>query len=327
MLPTSLPNAARLDDDATAVIRELSKLLAQPSGDLPSVRCLSRSTLFSLLRRIRTDLQARGSKHRLAHSHVLARLMQMGLVTPVPLHASETGKPTVPLYLIEVGASAIKELDPIELLVAAEPQGIVCYFSALNVHQLTTQPCAHHHVARLSRVAAGRKVAARSPAARRTDRAPGRSYNPLGTAMFSYRGLTYYRTFRDPGLLVSYQQRFLDPHTRFRVTTLEQTLIDTLHRPLSCGGPAVVFEAWETALERLEDGRMAAILQQIGRQEVVRKVGWMLEACGYTAGAELAGVLIEAREGVDPTASQGLPPLLPGFENPRTDHRWQLQVP
>jgi predicted transcriptional regulator of viral defense system len=36
-----------------------------------------------------------------------------------------------------------------------------------------------------------------------------------------------------------------------RITTLEQTLLDTLHRPLSCGGPPIVIEAWEhTALGR-----------------------------------------------------------------------------
>ena len=56
-------------------------------------------------------------------------------------------------------------------------------------------------------------------------------------------GCRRYTTRREAHRVVGVQTRYVNEKSRYRVTTLEQTLVDTLHRPHSCGGPAVVFEA------------------------------------------------------------------------------------
>ena len=52
--------------------------------------------------------------------------------------------------------------------------------------------------------------------------------------------------------------RAYGPRAQIRITTLEQTLLDSLYKPFLCGGPEVVFEAWQDAVDRLD--RMQADL-------------------------------------------------------------------
>ncbi|MFT3882954.1 MAG: hypothetical protein QM703_25270 [Gemmatales bacterium] len=79
---------------------------------------------------------------------------------------------------------------------------------------------------------------------------PWNKPNLLGEWLFTYKGLRYYKTTKENRLVPGIQTRFLNPTSIVRITSLEQTLLDTLHRPLSCGGPAVVMEAWEQGITR-----------------------------------------------------------------------------
>jgi predicted transcriptional regulator of viral defense system len=81
---------------------------------------------------------------------------------------------------------------------------------------------------------------------------------------------------RDPQYLVQTQWRFVHELSRIRVTSLEQTLLDTLHRPLNCGGAAVVFEAWDTGADRLDHDKLATLLHRINDLRLTRRVAYML---------------------------------------------------
>jgi hypothetical protein len=50
--------------------------------------------------------------------------------------------------------------------------------------------------------------------------------------------------------------RVVSPRTWLRITTLEQTLLDTLLQPLRCVGEAVVLEAWENGVSEGKNGEV-----------------------------------------------------------------------
>jgi len=121
------------------------------------------------------------------------------------------------------------------------------------------------------------------------------------------------------------QWAYLSGETMVQITTPEQTLLDTLHRPWSCGGPAVVFEAWERGASRLDGERLAGYLTTIARPAVCRRVGCMLERCGYrTDNPGLAEVLRLAKASA---AGEPMLLLLPEVPGNSIDPAWNLGVP
>ena len=89
------------------------------------------------------------------------------------------------------------------------------------------------------------------------------------------------------------QDRRYGPRGRFRITTYEQTLLDTLHKPQNCGGPAVVLEAWQEATisGRLDEQRLLSYLTQMDYPSTSRRLGAMLQLMNYTPGDELTNYL------------------------------------
>jgi hypothetical protein len=273
-----------------------------------------------------------------------------GLARAVPLTERRRGLPSDRLYAVGLGVNP-ETLDPIELLQAHVPGGVVCYFTALIVHGLTTQFASHHHIARLKRggVAAS-NAGAGGDERRRAENAEVRPFTegagpdvggqggrdagpvpPIGTREFVRQGLAYYTTHRDANRIVGIQRRYLNPYTRFRVTTLEQTLLDTLHRPHSCGGAPVVYEAWATGAERLNPQRLATLLDRIGDARLTRRTGYMLDQYPISAPSpELSHVLARARQQSAPTghwSEEAVVPLLPGVPPTEVNTRWGVAVP
>lgn len=151
----------------------------------------------------------------------------------------------------------------------------------------------------------------------------------MGKLQFAYRGVPYYLSDRDQRRIPGVQSRYFSNRTIFNVTTFEQTLLDTLHRPLHCGGQAVVFEAWETALSALNEARLLDYLRTIDDPKLDRRVGYLLTvAMKYKPGTALAEHLAHAagsqRAGREPS---DYIPLLTGVRYQRTDDRWRLEVP
>lgn len=305
------------NDPFQLIVAELSDALANPTDTIPSVRCVSRTVLVGIVNDLASKLGIPEGRIP-SGSQAIARLVKAKLLRSIPFDdvAPRVGKKR--LFAVGMGVD-VTTLHPLELLQAHVPAGIVCYMSALEVHELTTQPTMHHHIGRRETAPTRLRVADEEPFARATTAADGKTGTPatppLGQWQFAYQGLRYYLTAREPQLLRSYQIRYLNDKSWFRVTTLEQTLIDTLHRPVSCGGPAIVFEAWETATEKLDPVKMTTLLEQIGDARLSRRAGYMLGRLGFNVTApEFA---------VDETAI----PLLPGVPYSTLDPRWRLFVP
>jgi len=310
------------------LFRALRDRLAQPTAAHPCARIWKERHLVSeiaaLTARYRGDLKWTFP----AGNVVVNRMKSMGWLRAIALEPSADGKPPPVLYLVDMEATEGEFVDAPELLQGFQPAGVLCYFAVLALHELTTQVPAFAHVATLR--APPPTMALLSPPAPRV--APNRESaerNPLGTEVFRYQDKACYQTKRDRSLVPGIQMREAGSRTWLRVTTLEQTLLDTLLHPLRCGGEGVVFEAWERGAQRWNPARLAGHLAAINRLDVDRRVGTMLEVTGLNADSEpLRARLATARAQVE-AAGAGLSELelLPGFSYSQVNAGWRVRVP
>jgi predicted transcriptional regulator of viral defense system len=255
---------------------------------------------------------------------LIDQLVLAGIAAPVPLESVAGSKFRYHLYGIGFGTN-VESLDPIELLLAAVPTGVICYFTALQVHGLTTQLPPFYHVAQGTSVELGARSAHVAPMQAATGESSRIDKPRLGTLMFVRQTMPYYLTRRNRQWLRDTQLRYLNDKTRFHVTTLEQTLLDTLHRPASCGGPAVIFEAWENAREQLNVKRLTTLLRDIHDTHLTRRVGYLLEHLEYSVDQPSMAVLHEVQQDVIQRPSDRIP-LFPGIPYEGIDARWGLWV-
>jgi predicted transcriptional regulator of viral defense system len=298
-------------DQMAALTADLLAAFETPSESMPTVACLSHTTLLRRISELRQGRErAVATRPReallqwLAASHVLKRLP---LEQPAP--------PAFRLYAL--GAPASLDLEPTELLMATEPQGVVCYFTALAAHGLTTQQPVHHHVARIRAEAIRRATpyAVTNPA---TMREP-----PLGTRRFFWHGIPYFATDRAGYTLKGLVTQVLSPRSWVRITSREQSLLDTFHRPVHCGGLAVVWEAWETALPNLDEARLHDLLVALDDDALWRRVGCLFDLLTYRPVTAL-GSALAARRTVTDAAPLALFPHLP---MPGYDASWRVLTP
>lgn len=294
------------------ILAALAEALNAPTGDLPSTRLFVRARLVRLLVALRKKLELPGS---LTGRKMLEDLIRSRVVAEV--HLDGVAERFKPDRFVTVGwGEDPSVLNPLELLQVHEREGTACYFSALMVHELTTQTIAHHHIAVRRKSPAGESVG-KTVFREGADDAP-----PLGDWQFTFLGTPYYKTAREPRYLVEDQHRELSSRSWCRVTTIEQTLIDTMHRPMSCGGPAVVFEAWEHAAARVRADRMLRLLRVIGDHRLVRRVGYMMYQSAMPAVNEVQALAAELGANNAPPV-----PLFGGIPYSTVDQRWNLRAP
>lgn len=279
---------------------------------LPSSRCLPHAKLVELVQLAKSKVDSPVLR-RFSAVQLIRLLQDGGIVKSIPLHQGVSAK-VVRLYAVGFEPTDLA-IPSAELLQAHMPEGVLCYFSAIELHELSTQPAPHYHIAQLRRASA-----------KAEERVIGRSSVdrplPLGTLEFSYGGVGHYVTRRDSTNLRSFQRRQLSPYCVVRVATIEQTLLDCLHRPHSVGGAAVVFEAWESAVKRALPEKIFDLANQIGDREMIRRAGYMLERFFPNTGA-----VERARQAVGPCLDEVLPSLLPGIPFSRINKAWGLRTP
>ena len=114
------------------------------------------------------------------------------------------------------------------------------------------------------------------------------------------------------------------------MTTLEQTLLDTLKYPQHCGGEQVVFEAWERGMERWNADQLASCLEKIDHIEYDRRVGAMLDMLNQQPGSKklksrfdsVLGRMAAAAESEHPPV-----PMLESYPYKNYNQRWHVLVP
>jgi hypothetical protein len=305
-------------------LARLNRELGTPSSEWPTVRWWTERSLNQIAKRVREELSTEGLEGSLTNKALLDWLRRLGLADC--LRTTEGC-----FYLIEIGAGANSRVDPLELLMAAKPRGVACYFSAVSFYSLTTQHVGHHHIAELSRP----RLDVGKEDVRGDDKPHGesdqdrRGPRSLGTLLFRHQDIPFYFTRRSARLVPGVQSREYGPRTRIRITTLEQTLLDTLYKPFHCGGPEVVFEAWQEGMNtrQVDEGRMVEYLKAMDYPATARRLAVMLGMVGYTPGDELRRLLEAYKGAIDRQSPFAKISLLPGLNYRALNEDWLVRTP
>lgn len=312
--PMHTPSSAWRDALLAGLVKRLS---VEPSAAL-NPHCLSEQSLFGVL----GDLEAEGFRLRDTKTRIVTWLKEVGLLTVIPVdHAQEESSARTRFYSLDIAKTPSSHVSPLELLQAYHANGVVCYFTAIAFHSLSTQAPVHHHIA----IPTDSYV--RAPVPTRTKRHRVVSRNPLGTRLFSYDGMPFYKTSRERRLLPGVQLRYVGATTVIRITNLEQTLLDTLHRPMACGGPPVVFEAWDQGLKRVHEDRIADYLGSMDHGPLVQRLGYMLDDLDYKPHSKLRGVLDQYLSRLNPADPSVYQQLFPGVEYSNPTRPWLVYGP
>jgi hypothetical protein len=306
-------------------LRTLGVRVSVASEKNLTARCWKLSTLRREIRAVTK------SKHEILRTTfppahvVIEQLKRMGWVHSIKVQSPNDAE-LIDFFMLDMEAGKDEPIYPLELLQAYLPDGVICYFSAINYYELTTQVVAHHHVARLNPPRAKKRLAAVDAT---EPRSAGESVerNPLGTEIFHFEDVGYYLNKRDISLVPGIQLRVVSPRCWLRITTLEQTLLDALMQSVRCGGEAVALEAWETGVKQIDADRMAEHLSKIQRDDLDRRVGAVLELIGADFAASNLGQWLDAVR--DRLLTQDVPeiPLLAGLEFSEPNKTWKVRTP
>jgi predicted transcriptional regulator of viral defense system len=123
--------------------------------------------------------------------------------------------------------------------------------------------------------------------------------------------------------------RAYGPRAQIRITTLEQTLLDSLYKPFHCGGPEVVFEAWQegVASGRIDEERLVKYLRSMNYPATTRRVAVMLELAGGNPSAELRQFLQASQKAIDRQSPHACISLLPGVDYQNLNESWLVSTP
>ena len=306
-------------------MRTLGDRVSSASEKNLTARCWKLSTLRHEIKAItKSNHEVLRTTFPPAHV-VIERLKRMGWIHSIKVQYSNDAKLN-DFLLLDMEAGKGEPIYPLELLQAYLPDGVVCYFSAINYYELTTQVVAHHHIARLNPPRAKKSLTA-VDATEPEQAGKFVERNPLGTEIFHFEDVGYYSNKRDVSLVPGIQFRVVSPRCWLRITTLEQTLLDALMQPVRCGGEAIALEAWETGAKQIDADRMAEHLAKIQRDDLDRRVGAVLEMIGANFVASTLGRRLKAVR--DRLLTQDVPeiPLLAGFEFPESNKTWKVRTP
>jgi hypothetical protein len=325
-MPRRISTVEREQAYREAFLARLGQKLSAPSDEWPTVRWWTERSLNRMCAGVRKELAEAGEKANLTDRSLLEWLERLGLAHCLSM-------PEECFYLVEIGAGTHCQPDPYELLMAAKPGGVVCYFSAISFHALTTQTVGHHHIAELKVPSSDvrRRTAedeGAAPGGARADQGSRKSCS-LGRVLFRFQVIPFYFTRRSARLVPGVQVRDYGPRSRVRITTLEQTLLDSLYKPFHCGGPEVVFEAWEEGIasHRVDEERMADHLERMEYPATARRLGVMLELLGHVPGGKLHRVLERCRLTIDRESPFATISLLPGLNYENLNDNWLVRMP
>lgn len=308
------------------MFRALKEEVSRPTGEHPTARVWRESDLTKVISKARKEQATELRTTFPPAKDVIARMWEIGWLRQIPLEPA-TGRGAPPtLYLLDMEATEEDLPDPWELIQGYDPDGVLCYFGAAAFHELTTQEPSFYHIANLR--PPGPKSEPGEIRATEASVGTKRERDLLGTLEFRFHGLACYITNRDESTIPGIQTRDYGPRTQLRITTLEQTMLDTLWQPLKCGGESVVFEAWERGVRRWNPDRMAKHLTAINRQDWDRRVGAILSLMGGGVQSDTLRTLLAARQ-EEVRSAPDRPPLhlMPDLPGSKLVQEWGVLIP
>jgi predicted transcriptional regulator of viral defense system len=180
----------------------------------------------------------------------------------VPLEAGLEGVPMADRYVI-----AREVLGPLPYYVS--------HYSAMELHQMTTQPVNVVHVT-VPRQRASRRIA----------------------------GVEYRFICAGPRSLWGFEAMWVTGQEQVMVSDLEKTLLDCAAQPRLCGGIAELAKGLWLRKDDLNEARLASYAARLGHKAATKRIGLLLETYGLGRPETLASLrsLVNARYALfDPT--------------------------
>jgi len=218
-----------------------TKTLGPESGELLLRLSGKGKTIFST-----ADAQAITNKSRTATADLLSRLVRKrwlvrlmrGKYLIVPLEAGLEGIPMADRHVI-----------------AREVLGALSYYishySAMELHQMTTQPVNTVYVTvprrRRSRIIAG---------------------------------VEYRFVYASQRFFWGWETMWATPQEQVRVSDLEKTMLDCAVRPELCGGIGELAKGLWLRKDDLNDSRLVEYVQRLDHKAAARRIGFLLETYG-----------------------------------------------
>jgi hypothetical protein len=300
--------------------QKLRERFIHASEKYPTVRVWKRSHLIHEIQNvIKTNKEVLFTTFPSATTS-LEYLQSLGWMQPISIEVAAS-KENLAFYFVDMEAENSNEVDPMELLQAYLPDGVLCYFSALTYYGLTTQIPSHYHIAKPVPEPLDSRPAFSSAIKGNTSSPQNEA---LGQLAFSLSGVPCYWTKRQKNWMPGVQTRAKSPRTWLRITSLEQTLLDTLLQPQRCGGVSVILEAWKTGFATTDQEKMYKHLAAISSNDLNRRVGAFTDYLGFQlTHQKLMEILKESQE-----KSVGFEaiPLFKGYALQNLSEKWNVFV-
>jgi predicted transcriptional regulator of viral defense system len=303
-------------------LKAFTTRIAKPTSSLLSVRCITRQTLSGIFSEIQQELNLPSTFP--SGVSIIEHLLSMGFASRIPVEGTAGTAPSKEFILLGIQESQDLDADPLELLQAYYQQGTVCYFSALAYFDLTTQVPVHHHIATLTDQVTATN--SERPATTVNTKKPS-TKSRLGTYLFTYEGAPFYCTKRVKSSIPGIKIRVISARTNLRITTIEQTLLDTLQYPFHCGGQEVALESWGRHIRQIEGDLLLDYLRTIRIDPLTRRVGAIFDLFGIQPTKDLDSFLKESKTRIFSQPEVPEIPLFRGINSQRINPIWKILVP
>jgi predicted transcriptional regulator of viral defense system len=304
-------------------LKAFTARVAKPTASLLSVRCITRQTLSGIFSEIQQELNLPSTFP--SGVAIIEHLLSMGFASRIPVEGIKVTAPSKEFILLGIQESQDLDVDPLELLQTYDQQGTICFFSALAYFNLTTQVPVHHHVATLTTQVATSANSERPCTIDNSKKTNTKS--KLGTYLFNYEGVPFYCTKRVKSSIPGIKIRVVSPRTNLRITTIEQTLLDTLQYPFHCGGQEVALEAWGRHIGQIEGDLLLDYLRTIRIDPLTRRVGAIFDLFGIPPARDLDFFLKESKSRIFSQPEVPEIPLFRGINSQRINPIWKILVP
>jgi predicted transcriptional regulator of viral defense system len=259
---------------------ETTKTLGPASAAILLRLSAEGKTIFSI-----ADAQAITNRIYKATAELLSQLVRKGWLVRlvpgkyliVPLEAGLEGIPMTDRYVI-----AREVLNPLPYYVS--------HYSALELHQMTTNPVNTVYVT-----------------------------VPKQQSSRSIAGVAYRFVYAGSRSFWGYEPMWVTDQERTQVSDLEKTLLDCAVRPDLCGGLAELAKGLWLRKGDLDERRMVAYLQRLDHKAAIKRIGFLLETYSMGRPETIASLqsLVTDRYAL-------LDPMLPDEGAYRS--RWRLRI-
>jgi len=190
----------------------------------------------------------------------------------------------------------IESIQAAEILHSIKNNGILCFFSAFEIYELTTQYAPYYHIADLHSISKPAVTHHVTSSTKVNENKKPR--NVLGTKEIIYNDVTYYLTRRNANNIISVKN--LDIRgTNIKIVSIEQCLIDCFLYNIKSGGINIITEVWETAINYFDQNCMLSILRKLNNFNLNRRIGFFFDYINYKTSSPFNEYLTEASRMAD----------------------------